>query len=204
MSYIINLILSHGPLIGYLLIACIIFAESGLLIGFFLPGDSLLFTIGLLTSEGKLSLAIVVIIASLAAIVGDSFGYYLGHRFGPAIFNRKDSLLFNHKNVERAHAFFVQYGTLTIILARFIPIVRTFAPTIAGVAEMPYRVFLAYNMIGGIGWATGVSVAGYFLGRLFPTIDQYLLPIIFLIILISFIPPIKEYVSYQRSHKRSE
>jgi membrane-associated protein len=151
---------------GMLGLLGIVFVESGLLVGFFLPGDSLLFTAGLLSSTGVLPpLWVLLVTVPLAAIAGDQVGYLIGRRAGPAIFSRPESRLFHHEHVERANAFFERYGGRTIVLARFVPIVRTFAPVCAGVARMRYRTFVAYNVVGGILWGAGVTALGYFLGQ---------------------------------------
>ncbi len=173
---------------GYAGLFAIVFAESGLLIGFFLPGDSLLFTAGFLASQGLLNIAILTPLVFIAAVTGDSVGYALGHRFGPRLFKREDSLLFHKDNVSRAQAFFERHGKKTIILARFIPVVRTFAPILAGVGNMAYHTFFAYNVIGGLLWAVGLSLLGYFLGNVIPNVDAYLLPIIGVIIILSILP----------------
>ncbi len=178
--------------IGILGIASIIFAETGLLIGFFLPGDSLLFTAGFLASQGLLNIAILVPITFAAAIIGDSLGYAIGVRIGPRIFTRQDSRFFHKKHITRTQEFFDRHGGKTIILARFIPIVRTFAPVLAGVGAMYYPRFLAYNVVGGFFWAVCIPLIGYFLGSLIPSIDKYLLPIIGGIIVVSILPGIIE------------
>ncbi|HEX6327510.1 MAG TPA: VTT domain-containing protein [Jiangellaceae bacterium] len=160
-----NLISTFG-LIGVLVV---VFAESGLLIGFFLPGDSLLFTAGLLVAEGSyvtLPLWLVCSLIVVAAIIGDQVGYLFGRKVGPALFRRPDSRLFKHENVERAHQFFEKYGPRSIVLARFVPIVRTFTPIVAGVARMPYRTFVLFNVIGGVLWGAGVTVLGFYLGQI--------------------------------------
>ncbi len=173
---------------GYLGIFAVIFAESGLFIGFFFPGDSLLFTAGFLASQGYLQIGVLIALTVVAAIVGDSFGYAFGYRVGPMIFNREDSVIFHKDNLLYAQAFYEQYGKKTIILARFLPAVRTFAPILAGVGKMRYRTFLSYNIIGGAVWGIGVPALGYYLGRSIPNIDHYLLPIIGLIIVLSVLP----------------
>ena len=173
---------------GTIGLIAIIFAESGLLIGFFLPGDSLLFTAGLLASQGKLNLAAIVIGCFVAAVVGDQVGYWFGKRVGPTLFRRPDSRLFKQENVERAGEFFHHHGSKTIVLARFIPIVRTFAPILAGVSNMHYRTFVTFNVIGAALWAGGVTMAGYVLGSTIPSIDRYLLPVIALIVALSLVP----------------
>jgi len=153
---------------GLLGILAIVFAESGLLIGFFLPGDSLLFTAGLLVAGGTylhLPLWLLCLLAAAAAVAGDQAGYAFGRRFGPGLFRRPDSRLFKQQNLARAHGFFYKYGARSLILARFVPIVRTFTPIVAGAVRMHYRTFVLYNVIGGALWATGVTTLGYFLGQ---------------------------------------
>lgn len=177
--------------VGLLGVFLIVFAESGLLIGFFFPGDSLLFTAGFLASQGFINLWFLVVGAMIAAVLGDSAGYWLGAKFGPKIFSREDSFLFHRQHLERTKIFYERYGRKTIILARFMPIVRTFAPILAGVGRMEYKVFFAYNLIGGIVWGGGLPLAGYVLGSLVPGVDRFLWPIIALIIIFSFIPALR-------------
>ncbi len=180
----------------------IIFAESGLLIGFFLPGDSLLFTAGLFAARGDLNLAVILVGCFVAAVAGDQVGYAFGKKVGPSIFKRPNSRLFKQDHVDRANQFFEEHGAKTILMARFVPIVRTFAPILAGVGTMRYRTFFAYNVVGGLLWAVGVTSLGYFLGNEIgaDNIDKYLLPIIAVIIVLSLIPPFLEY----RKHKRNQ
>jgi membrane-associated protein len=166
----------------------IVFAESGLLFGFFLPGDSLLFTAGLLASRGVLNFPLIAVGCAVAAIAGDQVGYVIGRKAGPALFKRPDSRLFHKKNVDRARVYFEKNGPRTIILARFIPVIRTFAPVVAGVGQMDYRKFVTYNVVGGILWGSGVTTAGYILGESIPDIDRWLLPIIGVIVMVSFVP----------------
>lgn len=184
---------------GYLGIVGIIFAESGLFFGFFLPGDSLLFTAGVVASGALLPgpdgqpLFNIWLLAGLcfgAAVAGDSVGYWFGKKVGPRIFTKEDSLLFRKTHILKAQAFYEKHGGKTIILARFLPVVRTFAPIVAGVGQMKYRTFLAYNVVGGFVWAIGLTFLGYLLGNAIPPeeIDKYLLPLIGLIILISILP----------------
>ncbi|MBW3669987.1 MAG: VTT domain-containing protein [Actinobacteria bacterium] len=173
---------------GTLGLFAIVFAESGLLIGFFLPGDSLLFTAGLLASQGKLNFPLILVGCFVAAIAGDQVGYAFGNRVGPALFRRPESRFFKHENVEKAQAYFDKYGVKTIVIARFVPIVRTFAPILAGVGSMEYRTFVRFNIIGGFLWAVGVTTLGYVLGDTIPDIDKYLLPVIGLIIVLSLVP----------------
>jgi membrane-associated protein len=179
----------------------IVFAESGLLFGFFLPGDSLLFTAGLLASQGKLNLPIILVGCFVAAVVGDQVGYAFGRRVGPSLFRRPESRLFKHENIERAQAYFDKYGSKTIVLARFVPVVRTFAPIVAGVGHMRYRTFVTFNIVGGLLWAVGVTVLGYILGETIPNIDKYLLPAIVVIIFVSALPVVFEVLKARRSSR---
>ena len=173
---------------SYLGIAGMLFVETGFLVGFFLPGDSLLVTAGILAAHGTLSLPLVVVAGVIGAVAGDSAGYFIGEKTGPRIFRRPKSRFFNPDNVKRAQAYFDRYGAKTLILARFIPVVRTFAPLLAGVAKMPYGRFLSYNVVGGALWGAGVPVASYFLGSLIPNLDQYLLLVIGSVVVVSVIP----------------
>ncbi len=176
--------------VGIVGLVAIIFAESGLFFGFFLPGDSLLFTAGFLASTGFFSLPALLILCSIAAVLGDNVGYAFGRRVGRRFFQKEDSRFFKKKYVLQAQAFYEKYGSITIVLARFMPFVRTCAPIVAGIGEMHYRRFFTYNLLGGTGWAMGVTLAGYFLGKIIPEteVDKYLLPIIFLIVFISVLP----------------
>lgn len=188
--------LLHGDLktlietIGYIGVYTIIFVESGLLIGFFLPGDSLLFTAGFLASQDFFNIYYLAIGCFVAAVTGDSVGYYIGHKFGRKLFNRENSKLFHKDHLVKAQEFYDKHGGKTIILARFIPLIRTFAPVVAGISNMNYTSFLLYNVVGGFLWAVGLSFAGYFLGSLIPDVDKYLLPIILIIIFVSVAPGI--------------
>lgn len=174
--------------VGYLGVAAIVFAESGLLIGFFLPGDSLLFTAGFLASQGALQIVPLVALCFVAAVAGDSAGYAFGQRVGRRLYARPDTRLFRREHLLRAEAFFARHGGKAIVLARFIPVVRTFTPVVAGAGAMPYRQFVGYNVLGGFLWAVGVTLAGYFLGSAIPGIDRYLLPIIAAIVILSVLP----------------
>lgn len=175
--------------VGLLGLWAIVFAESGLLIGFFLPGDSLLFTAGFLASQGYFNIWVLIVGCFIAAILGDNIGYAFGKRIGSPLFRREQSLLFNPKNLERAKNFYEAYGGMAIVLARFLPAIRTFAPILAGVGAMRYRAFVFYNIVGAGLWAIGMPLLGYFLGRVIPGADRYLLPIIAAIIILSFLPP---------------
>jgi len=186
----------------------IIFAESGLLIGFFLPGDSLLFTAGLLSAttpseqfpvQFPAPIWIIIPGCFLAAVLGDQVGYAFGNKVGPSLFKRPDSRFFKHENVEQAQAFFDKHGSKTIILARFVPIVRTFAPILAGVGKMQYRTFLMFNLIGGFLWAVGITMAGYLLGQRFPKLGDQLDIVIPVIIVLSLIPVGIEYYRHRKA-----
>lgn len=193
--------------VGVLGVAAIIFAESGLLIGFFLPGDSLLFTTGLLAHQGLLGINIHALVGILfiAAITGDSVGYAFGHKVGPRIFKRKDSLLFHQDNIRRAEEFYEKYGPLTIVIARFMPIIRTFAPIVAGVGKMNYKTFLIFNLAGGLLWAAGITYLGYYVGAYFESkgveIDHYIIPIAAFIVFISVAPPIYHLLKEPKNRK---
>jgi len=177
----------------------IIFAETGLLVGFFLPGDSLLFTAGLLASQGHLDLALVVVGCFVAAFVGTEVGYTIGARIGPRLFRRPDSRFFKQEYVERTKDFFDRHGAKTVVLARFVPIVRTFTPVMAGVGEMRRRSFTVYNLVGALLWTVGVTMLGYALADLIgDSIDTYLLPAVGVIVLLSFIPP---YLEWRRAKR---
>ncbi|MFC3503629.1 DedA family protein [Micromonospora krabiensis] len=189
---------------GLLGILAIVFAESGLLIGFFLPGDSLLFTAGLLTADGQYityPLWLVCLLITVAAIAGDQVGYAFGRKVGPALFRRPNSRLFKQENVLKAHEFFEKYGARSIVLARFVPIVRTFTPIVAGVSRMNYRTFVIYNIIGGVLWGTGVTVLGYFLGQI-PFVKANIEFILIAIVAISVIPIAVELLRARMAAKR--
>ncbi|MEK7604986.1 MAG: VTT domain-containing protein [Patescibacteria group bacterium] len=183
---------SSGQLIALIALFGIVFAETGLLIGFFLPGDSLLFTAGILSSQGYLNIFFLIPVLFVAAVAGDTAGYFFGHRVGRRLFQRKESFLFRKDHLMKAEAFYEKHGGKTIILARFMPVIRTFAPIVAGISQMHYRSFISYNLIGAALWAIGLPLFGYFLGKLIPDIDKYLLPIIGLIVIVSVAPPILE------------
>ncbi len=188
--------------ISYFGIFFIIFAESGLFFGFFLPGDSLLFTAGFLASKGILNEWILLPLVFVAAVLGDNVGYWFGKKIGPKIFNKENSLLFNKNHILKAQAFYDKHGAKTIILARFVPVVRTFAPIVAGVGKMHYPTFLSFNLVGGLLWGIGVSVAGLFLGSLIPDIDKFLFPIIGLIILLSISPGIIHFLKDEENRRK--
>jgi len=176
--------------IGYLGLFGIVFAESGLFIGFFLPGDSLLFTAGFLASQGYLNIVLLIILCFAAAVLGDSFGYAFGRRLGPMIFKKENSLFFRREYIEQMRVFYEKYGKKTIVLARFMPVIRTLAPIFAGVGKMRYPTFLFYNIAGGFLWAVGLLILGFTLGNVIPNVDRYIIPLILLIIILSSIPPL--------------
>ena len=175
---------------GLLVLMIIVFTETGLLLGFFLPGDSLLVTAGIFAARGDLDLITLNTSLSLAAIVGDTVGYGIGARTGPKIFTREDSLFFNRKHLISAKEFYDRHGGFTIVIARFMPIIRTFAPVVAGVGAMRYRKFVAYNIFGGIFWVMTTTLAGYFLGTLVPNIQERIHVVIAIVIVLSLLPAI--------------
>ncbi len=189
--------------LGYFGVWAIIFAESGLLIGFFLPGDSLLFTAGFLASQNFLDVRVLIFGCFVCAVLGDNVGYATGYRFGRRLFQKEDSWLFHKKHLASAQNFYDIHGKKAIVLARFMPIVRTFAPIVAGIGSMHYRTFMSYNLIGGFLWTFGITLLGYFLGRVIPAeqVDKYLLPIIALIIIISILPSIIHIIQENRKEK---
>jgi membrane-associated protein len=173
---------------GYVALVAIVFTETGLLVGFFLPGDSLLITAGLVAAAGGLDIWLLNVLLIIAAIVGDSVGYAIGYRTGPRIFTREESRWFSKKHLVRTREFYERHGGKTIVLARFIPIIRTFAPVVAGVGQMEYRKFLAYNVLGGIGWVVSMTWAGYLLGHVIPDIGRYIHVVIVVVVILSVIP----------------
>jgi membrane-associated protein len=183
---------------GYAVLTAIVFTETGLLVGFFLPGDSLLVTAGVLAAAGHLSIWRLNGLLIVAAVVGDSVGYAIGWRLGPRLFTRPKSRLFNPRHVERTRAFYARYGAKTIVIARFVPIVRTFAPVVAGVGQMEYRRFVFYNAAGGVGWVTSMTWAGYLLGQTVPNIGDRLHIVVVIVILLSLVPIAVELVRERR------
>jgi len=185
---------------GLALLLVIVFAETGLLVGFFLPGDSLLVTAGVFAAAGHLDVWAILLGVSAAAVVGDQVGYFIGLRTGPRIFTREDSLLFKRAHLMRAHAFYEKHGGKTIILARFIPVIRTFAPVVAGVGEMEYRRFVSYNVVGGVLWVWSTTLLGYSLGRVVPDIDRHIHVVIVVVIFLSILPGIIEFFRARADH----
>ncbi len=160
---------------GLLLIGLFLFSEVALLLGFFLPGDTLLIAAGILAQQDKLSVVSVIIVAIVAAIAGDSTAYFIGRRMGPKVFTKQDSILFDAKHISKAEAFYEKYGTKALLVTHFLPVVRTFTPLLAGVGNMPYRKFLLFNAIGDIVWAVSVTLVGYYIGSKIPNVDNYIL-----------------------------
>lgn len=185
---------------GYLLLFGIVFAETGLLAGFFLPGDSLLFTVGVVAGAGHLDMVGINLVLMAAAIIGDSVGYMLGLRTGPRIFNRPDSRLFHRDHLTRTQDFYEKHGGKTIIYARFIPIIRTFAPFVAGVGRMSYSRFVSFNVFGGIGWVFSMTIAGYTLGSV-PVVRQHFEKVVVGIVLVSVVPVVVEVIKASRAKK---
>lgn len=178
---------------GYVLLFCIVFAETGLLAGFLLPGDSLLFTVGVVAGAGSLDIYLVNLVLISAAIIGDTVGYALGRQAGPRIFRRPDSRLFRREHLDRTRAFYDKHGGKTIIYARFVPIIRTFAPFVAGVGQMNYFRFLSFNIFGGIGWVVVMTLLGYKLGQV-PLVRQHFEKVILLIVFVSVLPVLAQTV----------
>jgi membrane-associated protein len=187
---------------GLAMICAIVFAETGLMIGFFLPGDSLLVTAGVFAAAGLIDIYLLLGLVSLCAVVGDQLGYYIGKKTGQALFTREDSLLFKRSHVLRAQQFYERYGAKTIVIARFVPIVRTFAPVVAGVGNMNYRRFVTYNIVGGILWVFSMSLTGYLLGSVVPEIEKHLHYVIALVIFLSILPAFIEAWRERRRKQR--
>ncbi|MCA1616015.1 MAG: VTT domain-containing protein [Acidobacteria bacterium] len=203
---IIDFLTTKGLLLTYFGLVFIVFAETGLAVGFFLPGDSLLVVAGLIARAGRLNVAILLSTLFVAAVVGDAVGYYTGLKLGPRLFTRKKSLLFRPSHLQKAHEFYEKYGGKTIIIARFVPIVRTFAPIVAGAAQMPYRRFLAYNVVGGFAWVFSMILAGYFLGTVVERalgvrLEDHIEKVVVVVVALSLLPPVIEYLKSRREKK---
>jgi membrane-associated protein len=189
---------------GYVGLTAIIFAETGLLIGFFLPGDSLLVTAGLLAATtGVFNVWLLGLLLTAASVVGNTVGYAIGKAAGTRLFTREDSLLFNKKHLYRAHEFYERHGGKTIIIARFMPIVRTFVPVVAGMGQMGYRRYTLYNVVGGIGWIWSMLFIGYFLGSYIPGVDQHIEKVIVVVVLLSLAPGIISWLKARSSAKKT-
>jgi membrane-associated protein len=188
---------------GTLLVCVIVFIETGFFVGFFLPGDSLLVTAGVFAASGQLHLSELMLLVPLCAIVGDQIGYWIGRKAGQALYRREDSLVFRKRHLQRAHDFYEKYGGKTVILARFIPIVRTFCPPVAGAAEMAYGRYLAYDIAGGLLWVGSMILGGYFLGRQIPNISDNIHYVIAAVIFLSLLPPIIGFLRSRNSAPHS-
>jgi membrane-associated protein len=205
---IIETLLAKGGVFVYVGLVFIVFAETGLAVGFFLPGDSLLVVAGLFAATGKLNVAVLLSSLFVAAVVGDALGYYTGATMGPKLFRRQKSLLFRPSHLQRAHEFYEKYGGKTIIIARFVPIVRTFAPIVAGAAQMPYRKFVVFNVAGGFLWVFSMILAGYYLGTLLRdklgiNLDEHIEWVVIIVVFLSLLPPIYEFLKSRREKRRS-
>lgn len=208
-NVLIDLLLNWFGIYTYFILFFIIFAETGLAVGFFLPGDSLLVVCGLFAATGKLNLWVMLITLFIAAVVGDAVGYYSGRKIGPAIFSRPKSRFFNPAHLKKAHAFYEKHGGKTIMLARFVPIVRTFAPIVAGAADMRYRDFVFFNLLGGFLWVTSMLFAGYFLGGVVEKalgikLEEHIDKVVIVVVFLSILPIIYEYWKARREKKLGE
>ena len=183
---------------GYLALAIIVFTETGLMIGFFLPGDSLLVTAGLFAAKGDLNIVVLNLLLMFCAITGDATGYYIGKKLGPALFRKEDSMFFKKKHLIATQEFYERHGGKTIIIARFVPIIRTFAPVVAGMANMGYRRFALFNIVGGVAWVFSMTMLGYLLVTMFPATEQHIEKVIIIVIFISLLPGIIEYLRARR------
>src|SRR5687767_3587120 len=205
---IIEFLTTKGLAFTYAGLILIVFAETGLAVGFFLPGDSLLVVAGLFAAAGKLNVFFLLFSLFVAAVVGDAVGYYSGLKLGPRIFTRKKSLFFRPSHLEKAHAFYEKYGGKTIIIARFVPIVRTFAPIVAGAAQMSYRQFAVYNIVGGFLWVFSMILGGYFLGSAVESafgikLEDHIEKVVVVVVLLSLTPPLYEYLKSRREKARA-
>ena len=206
---IIEFLTTRGLPLTYAGLVFIVFAETGLAMGFFLPGDSLLVVAGLFAASGKLNVFILLFTLFVAAVVGDAVGYYSGLKLGPRVFTRQKSFFFRPSHLEKAHAFYEKYGGKTIIIARFVPIVRTFAPIVAGAARMSYRQFAVYNIVGGFLWVFSMILAGYFLGSLVERafgirLEDHIEKVVIVVVFLSLLPPLFEYFKSRREKSRLE
>lgn len=188
---------------GTFLVCAIVFVETGLFVGFFLPGDSLLVTAGIFAAAGHLDLGLLLSLVFLCAVGGDQLGYWIGRHAGQALYKREDSFLFKKRHLERAHEFYERYGGKTVLLARFVPIIRTFVSPVAGAARMKYRRFLSYNVLGGFLWVWGMVLLGYFLGAVIPEVDRHIHIVVVIVVVVSMLPAIIETIR-QRRRKAGE
>ncbi len=188
---------------GYIGLVIIIFSETGLLAGFFLPGDSLLVTAGLFAAKGDLSFVLLNVLLVPAAVIGDAVGYWIGHKAGPHLFKKEQSFFFRKDYLIKTHNFYEKYGGITIILARFMPIIRTFAPTVAGIAQMKYIDFFRYNVFGGALWVLGMTMLGFLLGNSIPGIDKHIEKVIVIIVFLSVSPAIYKYIIHRIKKRKT-
>lgn len=202
LEYLIDYACRNG--IAYSLITIFVFAETGMLVGFFLPGDSLLVTAGIFASRGQLDIVVLVSLLIGATLLGDSLGYLIGLKLGPKIFTKEKSFFFRKDYILKTKNFYDKYGGMTIVIARFMPIIRTFAATVAGVAQMKYTKFLAYDIVGGVAWVTSMTFAGYFLGQLFPGVVKRLELVIIIVVFVSLLPAIIKFISHKLKKKNDK
>ena len=196
----VNSVIESG---GLLLIALIIFAESGMFVGFFFPGDTLLMAAGIFAAQGKLSIELTILIIAAAAILGDNIGYHIGKRYGRRLFKKKDGLLFRQEYVQQAERFYERFGSRMMLLSHFVPIVRTFAPPVAGVGNMSYRQFVLFDAIGCIAWATSVTLVGYWFGTKIPNIDHYIEAAVIGVVLLTLGPTLYHVIKALLERRRS-
>jgi membrane-associated protein len=187
---------------GYIALALIVFTETGLMIGFFLPGDSLLVTAGLFAAKGDLDIVFLNVLLMICAITGDALGYYIGWKLGPALFRKEDSLLFKKRHLLATQEFYERHGGKTIILARFVPVVRTFAPVVAGMANMSYKKFAVYNIVGGVTWVFSMTMLGYLLVTMFPATEQHIEKVIIIVVIASILPGVVEFVRAKTGRRK--
>ncbi|MBI5404334.1 MAG: VTT domain-containing protein [Ignavibacteriae bacterium] len=195
LEYLIDYACRNG--IAYTLLTVFVFAETGMLVGFFLPGDSLLVTAGIFAARGQLDITLLVVLLITATLLGDSIGYLIGYKLGPKIFTKEKSFLFRKDYILKTKSFYDKYGGMTIVVARFMPIIRTFAATVAGVGQMKYSKFLMYDIIGGVSWVLSMTFIGYFLGQLFPGVVKRLELVIIIVVFVSLLPAIIKFISHK-------
>ncbi len=208
-KFLIDYLLNWLGIYVYFGLFFIVFAETGLAVGFFLPGDSLLVVSGLFAAAGKLKVSLVILAFFLGSVIGDNTGYWTGRVMGKTLFNRESSRIFKPSRVEKAHAFFEKYGVKTVVLARFVPIVRTFAPLVVGAAEMPYHKFLMFSILGGALWISSMVLAGYFLGGVVESalgikLEDHIEKVVIVVVFLSLLPPIIEFLRHRFGKKAAE
>jgi len=201
-EYVIKIACDYG--IAYTLLTMFVFAETGMLVGFFLPGDSLLVTAGIFASRGDLNIVVLLALLIPATLLGDSLGYFIGRKLGPKLFKKEQSFFFRKDYLIKTKDFYDKYGGMTIVIARFMPIIRTFAATVAGVGQMKYTKFLAFDIIGGVSWVLSMTFIGYFLGQLFPGVVKRLELVIVIVVFVSLLPAIIKFISLQIKKKKSK